>query len=111
MNKHTPGPWEPYKGSSMGDEYYIWGDFSSGPKPHKLIAEINHTNMVAMQCTFKESLANAKLIAAAPDLRDACIAVARYGTKGKMPDGRFAFDLVINALDKAIGGHDESYFE
>ncbi len=36
-------------------------------------------------------------------LLEACKAVQMYGMKGKMPDGRWAFDLLAPAIAKASG--------
>ena len=35
------------------------------------------------------------------ELLDACQAVQEWGLKGKMPDGRWAFDLLAPAISKA----------
>ena len=53
--------------------------------------------------TEQEIIANARLLAAAPELLEACEAVESHGIKGKLPDGRFPFDMVVAASAKAKG--------
>lgn len=62
MSKHTPGPWVPEQG--IEDEEDRWGVFFAGPKPWH-IATIQNG---APGDTLDTEEANARLIAAAPDL-------------------------------------------
>lgn len=60
MSKHTPGPWE--AGDVDGDDIYIW---SEGQKQFVGLASYEDG-------TQREVQANAHLIAAAPELLEAC---------------------------------------
>lgn len=96
MSSHTPGPWEiaSHPADSRPEEIVkrFPVDGNTG-----LICELTHS-------LYREhQLANAKLIAAAPELLEACKAMKHYGIKGKMPDGRWAMDLVEAAIAKATG--------
>jgi hypothetical protein len=50
----------------------------------------------------KEAYANARLIAAAPDLLEAAKLMLGYGP-GKMPDGRDTYDVLRDAVARAEG--------
>ena len=56
--KHTPGPWE----TSRGAQNY----------PFSIESESKTIAFIKMQTEVRHTTANAKLIAAAPDLLDAC---------------------------------------
>jgi hypothetical protein len=66
--KHTPGPWtaEPYGDNGR------WEVNSDGKLPWKAIADIRCDHMGADAVNEAEAEANAKLIAAAPELLEAC---------------------------------------
>ena len=83
MKEHTPGPWK----------QRVW-DYSHATPPRKELNIENETNLIAtLQCDFPgdnpyiipgdEARANARLIAAAPELlealEDACLTYAVHG--------------------------------
>lgn len=81
MNTFSPGPW----GIGDGDEVYSIAAYCS----------------VAMVCLHNEGKANARLIAAAPDLFDA-LQTALHALDGIMDRGT-AMDKGLAALAKARG--------
>lgn len=64
MGKHTPGPWEVFKAGTF------WG-VDAGRKSIVIWGDANEETGVQGQ-TVEQSQANAYLIAAAPDLLEAC---------------------------------------
>jgi len=64
MNEHTPGPWVIIPG---GDEWASGRIATIEPKP-KTMVETNYWTVAEVNYRRDEHLANAKLIAAAPDL-------------------------------------------
>lgn len=106
--KHTPGPWESGKAynTSGGDLWY-----SVVHSPAK--AGTYHTPRAAeaLGVSEEEALANARLIAAAPDLLDAlveCLPDLKHyvATHGPGPDKRL--DAVLAAIAKATGSTEVS---
>jgi hypothetical protein len=102
MSKHTPGPWE-FDGTS-----YIWADMSSG----KMIAQIRGWGWLQKkgeEAAIAEQEANAHLIAAAPELLEACASiVVSIASKTKYLEGCDCADcqsirLVYAAIAKAEG--------
>lgn len=87
--KHTPGPWK--RGSEIeGDEYacvVLGGEYNG------IIARAK----VDVYTTDEEAEANAKLIAAAPDLLKALQGVALWG---KRRDGKFIFTTSQEQFDE-----------
>lgn len=69
MNKHTPGPWVIIPG---GDEWSSGRIATIEPKPETMV-ETNYWIVAEVNYRRDEHAANAKLIAAAPDLLDALI--------------------------------------
>ena len=61
--KHTPGPW-------VWDEYYTGLDGANG---QSVLIYIDYEGMSIHGKTVAQSEANARLIAAAPELLEACI--------------------------------------
>jgi hypothetical protein len=91
---HTPGPWEADIGHQLEewpmDQVIVYDD------SHGCIAEVDcHTDWATTQ-------ANARLIAAAPDLLEAAKLMLGYGP-GKMPDGRDTYDVLRDAVARAEG--------
>ena len=89
---HTPGPWEANATA-----------IETTASPAVVIAHVVSDEVWAGASDPREREANQHLIASAPDLLEACEAVKRHGLKGKMPDGRWAFDLLGPAIAKAKG--------
>ena len=96
MSKHTPGPWTPHPRFSDGAEVRSIAQVAWCGAAAAYGESGNQTIDAAEAC------ANARLIAAAPDLLDACVrlldAVARGDHKAK------AIDAARAAVAKATGG-------
>jgi hypothetical protein len=75
--KHTPGPWE-ISLIGEGDELTVDGIESNAVAhaPHRLICEMGHD--IDMGQDYAEVIANARLIAAAPELLEACKVVTAF---------------------------------
>lgn len=67
--KHTPGPWI-YSLTPKGDEAQIYC-----PKDKLMVAIVSNANF---NRKYDEVRANARLVAAAPELLNACEALAEY---------------------------------
>lgn len=93
MSKHTPGPW--YIGKNFGDQSrHIYAEQmvrdDDGDEWHPLIASVDDSERLV------DYEANARLIAAAPDMWEACIAIANgYKHKGE--------ELALAAITKVEG--------
>ena len=91
--KHTPGPWNIEK--EDGEFIAIYSSKSSGSI---LLADV-------LDIYGKESKANARLIAAAPDLLEACQYVVRWHREHDSGEGElYGLDFVttcIGAITKA----------
>ena len=85
---HTPGPWEIQESNLLKISHEITHDTNDG-----------FTYPIADIHAFKNSLLNAKLIAAAPDLLQACKA-AKISLIGD--DEHYKFKQIIEVIDKAI---------
>lgn len=94
-NKNTPGPWFTTGWNNLSVNTIVDGKECTitcpGGKPH---------------ATKEELQANAKLIAAAPDLLEACMLVneilnTHFGVTGKEEGGNDAHDSIRKAIKKA----------
>lgn len=88
--KHTPGPWKAFNAS--------WSEtFITAPRfVHGICClDINHATEASQDADSAQMAANARLIAAAPDLLDAC-RKALYALKGREHD-QFIRDAIANA--------------
>ena len=104
MTKHTPGPW-------MIDPKYLSEIQTADDKTicsawhqHAAGQEIVVTGV--LECSLEESAANAKLIAAAPDLLEALIAMEEalcsdFKTQKARMEGRRALIAARAAIAKA----------
>jgi len=72
MNTHTPGPWKLHLEDPEFSESLIWGPKGPG---HGAIADTAPHGPAYYQEGREEALANARLIAAAPDLLEAAKAL------------------------------------
>ena len=90
-HKHTPGPW---KMCSMGDSVYIKKGKRQLPP-------------LSFDLSFFEREANARLIAAAPEMLEVLEEMARLPIAGPYPDGpcldQADMDIVKAAIAKATG--------
>jgi hypothetical protein len=79
MNKHTTGPWKAEQNSSGHVAFDINSDPPSGP--WKAVATVEANQLGAATIRPQEAQANARLIAAAPDLLAVCqqLMVTDYG--------------------------------
>lgn len=70
MTKHTPGPWEV---NTDGEDVFVLSTYTAPDRPHGtfICGQVNNDG-------DPENLANAELIAAAPELLAACNAVLDY---------------------------------
>lgn len=71
MSKHTPGPWKAF---ARDENNYSLDDVMTEAKPHKRICNAYG----GTSDSTSEYAANARLIAAAPDLLDACKLALAY---------------------------------
>lgn len=95
--QHTPGPWR----LSGPDHFY---DYTiQGPTEELAIAAAVNGEMRRMGGELAEHEANARLIAAAPELLEALQAVVRVRDKA-------AFDQARAAIRKATGTSDAARF-
>ena len=115
MRKHTPGPWklEPYDSCLAGEDFQ-WGGIWAGPV---MLDGINYGQPAYATIkpeTLERMEADARLIAAAPDLLSALDDLARYADTcelflrethpGKADMLRKRVTAAIDAMAKATGG-------
>ena len=115
MRKHTPGPWklEPYDPCLAGEDFQ-WGGIWAGPV---MLDGINYgqpPNTPIKPDALERMEADARLIAAAPDLLEALDDLARYADTcelflrethpGKADMLRKRVTAAIDAIAKATGG-------
>jgi len=99
MGNHTPGPWMPYEDAKSIGIYMRDDDGSCGPQVALVLTENLETD------TCDQARADADLIAAAPDLLAACIAVVE--TDGYVGSAIMRKRIVAmkEAIAKAKGEH------
>lgn len=86
MSRHTPGPW---KVDPKHDEHVITED---------------SLTVASMDIFRPDALANARLIAAAPELLEAARAILQCREDGTFgPDGQQGFKMLAEAVAKAGG--------
>ena len=109
MRKHTPGPWklEPYDRCLAGDDFQ-WGGIWAGPVMLDGLDYGQPAYATIKPETLERMEADARLIAAAPDLLDALLMVRdadddckRDGLPTIPPTARATIDA---AIFKATGG-------
>src|SRR6476646_6775635 len=97
MSKHTPGPWRP----SYDRGYFVETDHDDKPSSGN-VCNIEQGD----GCSKEEAQANARLIAAAPDLLKACKAMVTYCGKYAIEDyakGQWPYQNLMDAIAKAEG--------
>lgn len=95
MSKHTQGPWG--RGELDGESVYIWAYRSEGDDEGRLIGSASAEEVPEAECE-----ANARLIAAAPELLDACIHLLHWQEMERTNVGaRHGPALLRTALEKA----------
>ncbi len=105
MSKHTPGPWfindHPYDNQP---EYILakTGDSKDDCRDIVNIAIVERNkNVIEGWRSKEEAIANARLIAAAPEMLEALKTVVRYAQKSG--DTSLAIGRAMNAIAKAEG--------
>ena len=100
MNEHTPGPWR-----LENNIHYGWKTNPYSITVRKRgVHSVAVANIPAKQTiTREEALANARLIAAAPDLLDALMTLPQSPTNTD-DDWWKWIDKARTAIDKATGG-------
>lgn len=75
MSEHTPGPWEFLEAGDTESEFNVGRalTISEGSAPHNDIANVYSCSDATVSITREQAIANAHLIAAAPNL----LAIAR----------------------------------
>ena len=96
--RHTPGPWSLFDGrsSNKNGQQLVLGPFDEATRSTPWIAWVNETTPAMHQYT-----PNARLIAAAPELLEACERVLR-AIKWSSTDDRMAEDEQADMLRAAI---------
>lgn len=98
--EHTPLPW---KRCSANEGKCSCGLIWSLPADCTVASA--HSIKDGEGPTLEQSLLNADFIVRAvnchDELLEACKAMASHGLKGKLPDGRLPYDMVIAAIAKA----------
>jgi len=97
MNTHTPAPW--ILGEPLPDENRIQIMKKDAPRPDDIaptwvVANVN-------LCMGQESEANARLIAHAPDLLDACKALLKAEAMQQGERNGYIMGIISQAIDKA----------
>ena len=95
--KHTPGPWE------YPEHAYILSGSDDGPNfsggDWEVLPPLGESGPVAI-CSSRE---NDRLIAAAPDLLEACKAAKKFLEPDLVEPGRTVFWNLVEAIKKAEG--------
>lgn len=115
-NKHTPGPWKIDGGmenTRKGPQMFVWSDRDEKGKgylgTHEVCVATIHGRIFEegqnLSCVEEGVKANARLIAAAPDLLAACESIIRTADNGDTiePD-LWILNRVREAISKAKGG-------
>lgn len=90
MHKYTSGPWKLHPTDAIVFAESVVINQSCRDNPWK-----------EKQMSSEERRANAILIALAPELLEAAEGLIEAGEKGKLPDGRWAFDVLREVVLKA----------
>jgi hypothetical protein len=93
--KGTPGPWEADYGGTLGHIKSI------GPHPRGFTPTVARYDVDTPSVTDGEKIANAKLIAAAPDLLEAC-QIAREWFNANCAMTARESKFTVGSLDTAI---------
>ena len=110
MNKHTPGPWNTTLRAAPvedGNDDELEIAISGSNPDQRTIAATFKTDGFTVDgyemegCSLEEAQANARLIAAAPDLLEALKQFLAWG-EGK--DCEYPFQQARAAISKALGG-------
>ena len=109
MSEHTPGPWEVICNDMSNISSYVIVRIADNLPIAGTIFATNTTDPTVTM-TAEEEFANAKLIAAAPDLLEACLSIlntegaARIGCESKAMEGldwKYHYNKVRAAIKKS----------
>jgi hypothetical protein len=103
QTKHTPGPWFRACNSPAGIQVVTC---NQSDEPNALIATVNHCVINPKQDVSDEVGANARLIAAAPDLLVAleqCVSIIVRHANATLGDGVVTLQVARAAIAKAQG--------
>jgi hypothetical protein len=97
---HTPGPWRVFGDSIRQEDGTPWCE------SHPICRVANANGAVADDCVDPDSDANARLIAAAPELLEAVEALVKRGQKRGQgaANNWWEMELAANAIAKAQEG-------
>ncbi len=96
---HTPGPWRQGYDDGSGQEYIVTERLNKAKLPVKTVA-VTKWGCSCCKCDAEEvDIANARLIAAAPDFPEAAKAVVEDITEHSKIN-KFTFDMLIAAIEK-----------
>lgn len=109
MSKHTEGPWTVDETKALG-AYGVWTDYATHPGHDgagygSQICSVMPTTKQE-EITREQRDANARLIAASPELLAACVAVLAWADRECMPQGGKndgPWEMVENAVKQARG--------
>ncbi len=110
---HTPAPW--VIDAAYPSEVQAEGGKTIASCWHQYAVDAVVTLNDVLPCTLEESAANARLIAAAPDLLHALqVAITRADAtlpnfSGRSPECQADYDLAVTAIAKAIGTKDAQH--
>ena len=92
MSKHTPGPWDAWIGASKfsitgpgaaATSFFLVADKDLARLIIQIGSESGEAPAVATGNSVERARANARLIAAAPDLLEACVAMIEWDEREK----------------------------
>jgi hypothetical protein len=100
-NKHTSGPWFRTVSQDNGETIYEICTAAENGEPKEMIARVNHCVITPGLAISDEVRANARLIAAAPDLLAALERIMHQAENGLNPGGNIYLQLnLIKALSQ-----------
>lgn len=105
MSKHTPGPWEAVPSASRRHHWDIYGSEWNGSEPNRYKTSVAQTSNWMPSDPPEESEANARLIAAAPELLEAVKALVEERTRNVplLPREQVEefWELIVRAEEKS----------
>ena len=95
--KHTPGPWQTIQSIKDRKTFIIQAHKNQGAYGSYQIAK----GKIALNADYPMTMANSKLIAAAPDLLEACKAAKKHLEPDLVEPGKTVFWKLVSAIKKA----------
>ncbi len=99
MSEHTPGPWRVLDFATGNKGFFIAVVTVRENKPDGHVCDVFPFGKRVEGTVLAEHIANARLIAAAPDMLEALRAAEEFGFQGK--GGNAVYDKVCAAIAKA----------